>query len=199
MTPSSQSPERPFRERYSFLIILCLLGITGLAFYTQTSESAYRVIFFKAACIAWALMGLDIIAVNLKGRQKALSSTSWPTVNGTLLEGKAVRRRYGQKDQQRYFLEIQYRYTLAGKTFESDNYNWVGVANSSEESIVAIIDSLRNQPFSVYYNPDKHSESVIKPEVSWIYYLGALVGLVIILLATLGFVEKLYYLQGLLN
>jgi len=165
--------KKSFRERYSFLIVISLFALAGL--YIFGSKEVFGAPLF----ISIALFGVDIFWVNLSGLNTAKEAKLWPSTLGKLIKARAVRKR-SHDNVYKWFLEINYTYSVAGSDFSSDNYNWVGVVSSSQEKIEKLASNIHSAPtLNVRYNPANHSQSVIVPSVSVIYYLGLAIGLAI--------------------
>ena len=165
--------KKSFRERHSFLIVISLFAL-GVLYVFGSKE-----VFGAPLFISIALFGVDIIWVNLSGLNTAKQAKLWPSTIGKLIKACAVRKRY-HDNVYKWFLEINYTYSVAGSDFSSDNYNWVGVVSSSKEKIEKLASNIHSVPaLIVKYNPANHSQSVIVPSVSVIYYFGLAIGLVI--------------------
>lgn len=182
--------ERPFRERYSFLIILLLFAL--IASYAFVSQLLFATPLFLY--VFW--FGFDIILVNVQGAKRAISARAWPTTTATLLSGRSIRKEYSSSPvTYRWFLELDYCFEVDGQLYESDNYNWVGVAYLAKEKVDQIVDNLGDQ-FEIRYNPDLHGESVVVPTVSPIYLLGMLIGIAVMAGGAIGLLDFFEFLDA---
>lgn len=161
----------PFRERHSFKIIFGFISL--LILYFAVNREFFGIPLF----LYIVMLGGDIVALNLSCVRMAISAKKWPVAEAVMISAEAVYRRYSEKSK-KWFLEIEYEYVVSGTTFESENYNWVGMASSSKEKIECVIAKLKKYPtFPVRYNPNKHADSVIVPVISVIFPIGITCGL----------------------
>ena len=180
--------DKSFREKWSGAIVVGLFVLIALAALVN------REVFEPMAWIAFGLLGLDVIWVGTQAGRKALASKSWPITHGTLIKAYGDYRRY-QGTVKKYFLEIEYEYSVSGTNFTGTNFNWVGLVKDKQEQIDAVIAELdKYGSLTIHYNPKDPAESVIKPMLSPIHLLGGAVGLVMVALAILGFTGNIQWL-----
>jgi len=171
---------RPFRERHSFLIIATLFLLIALYFFS--SKDIFGIPLF----VYIVLFGIDVLYVNVSGLKKSISAKDWPISEAVLINGEAIYRNYSDNSK-KWFLQIEYEYSVSGQIFKNENYNWVGVASTSKEKIENILKELRSAPtFPVRFNPDSNDISVVSPTISSISFIGMTVSLGVILVGFLG-------------
>jgi hypothetical protein len=172
--------EKPFREKYLFFILLCFMLLFGLYFLVS------KEIFGMPLFIYLIILGTDVVWVNILAMIKAKDAKNWPLILANLTSIKAVEVKYRNASTD-WTLEMKYNYKIKEVLYHSNNYNWVDVSPSPKESILKLIDTIKNvETFQVHYNPRNHSESVVVSNISYLYLFGVMGGLVIIGLGLSG-------------
>lgn len=174
MTATKSSKEKPFREKYSFFIVVGLMALIGL--YALLSKEVFGLPLFTYLI----LLGADIIFVGVTWMKRAADAKHWPSVPARLISANAVERR-SHKDGRKWYLEIEYEYTVSGESHLSRNYNWIGAASSNKAKINKLIQDMQSDgQLKATYNPHEFGESVIVTNVSPLYLVGMAVGLTVV-------------------
>lgn len=181
--------EKPFREKYSFFIILVLFALIALYAFVSMAIFALPLFLFLM------LLGADVIFVGASSMKRAIDANKWPSTYAKLISANAVKRR-SHDNVYKWYLEIEYEYSVSGEVHLSNNYNWIGVASSDKTKIESLIDGMQSSGgLNVKYNPHDFSESVINSTLSPIYFLGIMVGLAIMCGGLIGSLDYLGFIN----
>lgn len=124
--------------------------------------------------IPWLIFG--ILAVLLAPRmwdefQDRSHSSTWPMVEGTLVDGyikevvQNATSQQGYRPGHHYFvLVVEYAYRVDGREYSGHRVRAAGISYGTEKSAKQALDALENQkPLNVYYDPNDPASSVLIP------------------------------------
>ncbi len=171
-----------FRERHSCLIILILLVL--IALYTFASQMIFAVPLFLY--VAW--FGFDIFLLNIQGFLTALESRSWPKAEAIVMRAVTSESLSRENNRSSWSLSLEYRYAVKGEEYVSNKYALVGRDYRTKAKVDALIEKL-GESFMVRYNPKQHAEAIVKVEVSYVYFIGMAMGILVMGGGVLGFLD----------
>lgn len=146
--------------------------------------------------VAWVMMGLGVLflGIGLWMLSTAYMSTTWPTVEGEVVETK-VAARIGQvgdalRRHLEYSVEVKYQFDVNGVNYQASRYS-LGSGNTvvggySEKSEAR--EWLKNSPYqqgaavTVYYDADDPSETVLSAGIKWSTYMPVVLGLMLLVM-----------------
>ncbi len=139
------------------------------------------------------IIGLVFIAVPLlvlhffiwPDFQTAQSTTDWPSVDGQIMSSY-LSEEVDRDGKTKYKPEVKYEYTVDGQSYLSYQILW-GSHKTSYSWILklyaqGIVDEYPKGKTTVFYNPDKPSQAVLKQGVTTMLWV-MLCGLVLTILA----------------
>ena len=158
--------------------------------------------------VAWVMIGLGVLflGVGVWMLSTAYMSTTWPTVEGQVLEAKVVAR-IGQTGDAihrhlEYSVVAKYQYEVNGINHQASRYSLGSgdtiVGGYGEKSEAR--DWLKNSPYqqgaavTVYYDADDPSETVLSAGIKWSTFMPVILGL---LLLVIGYFLRLAVLKNL--
>lgn len=125
--------------------------------------------------IAFLAAGLGVAAWGFMNLSTAMESKSWPTADGKIISSTVVKKveSYTDSDRRRktrtiYEAQVRYDYKVGGHSFIGSRITTADSGSSSESRAKKI--SKRYAPGSactVYYNPDKPAQSVLKAGITF--------------------------------
>ncbi|MDT8273285.1 MAG: DUF3592 domain-containing protein, partial [Desulfomonilia bacterium] len=121
----------------------------------------------------------------------AMHSKSWPTADGKITSSTVVKKveRYTDSNNRRktrtiYTPQVRYSYAADGRSFIGSRITMADSGSGSESRAQKISTSYpAGSPCTVYYNPDKPEESVLKAGITFSTLLFPAIG---ILFAVIG-------------
>lgn len=133
-----------------------------------------------------SLAGLALTYFATNNAIDAHSTKSWPTTEGTIITSEVTR-------SSRYVPHIVYAYTLDTVEYISDK---VGLTNYAQYKIEsdAKVEADKypvNTKVTVYYNPNKVDEAILKPGIRGEHIFMFLLGLVIFLAPLIGLIYSI--------
>lgn len=152
--------------------------------------------------VGWVLMALGalFLGIGIWMLATAYMSTSWPVVEGQVVESKVVTRigQAGSTTQRHleYSVEVVYQYEVDQNTHQASRYSLgdgntvVGGYNDKSEARAW----LKNSPFqqghavTVYVNPNDPNDTVLSAGINWGTFIPVILG---ILLLVLGYFVRL--------
>lgn len=167
--------------------------------------------FVPVICALFLLVGAGLLVAGGLQLAKARSSTSWPTVTGTVLTSTVeatehkpsaeeqrrererrrspqVRIGVGQKDEVRFTYEavVTYSYSVDGVDHEGDRIS-IGAAGSGDPELA---EAIRGRypvggAVPVHYDPSDPASSVLEPGVHGSTYILAIIGVVFLFMGAL--------------
>jgi len=146
-----------------------------------------------------ALFGLVFLAVgigvtawgwNVLGDAKA--STSWPSVDGSVISSKVERERTSRRSGGRrrtsttYGAEVRYRYSVDGNEYSSDKVSFGDYSSSNRARAQGIVDRYPvGKTVQVYYDPNTPETAVLESGTSWSCYLPIGLGIIFTIVGAL--------------
>ena len=156
--------KKPFRERYSVLIILSIFILIGLYFFA--SRYFFGVPFFILLIYVFS----DSLLIAYLAYKTAKNSKLWPTTSGLSISAYNVRQNRANGGSH-WTLKVEYSYCVIGAVYSGNNYTWLRISSGSQEKIEKITNNINSTPnFKVSYNPENHSQSVMVPTAHTLYY-----------------------------
>ena len=138
-------------------------------------------------CAIIAGIGVSFLAFSGRRLFLAARSWSWPQVEGTVVNSYVMTAKAGRGGHIS-FLEVVYKYTVAGQTYESKRWGFderrpkygsrspvSGKRIWHESDLLAAYPE--GAPISVYYDPAKPASSAIKRTLGLITYLWLVLGM----------------------
>ena len=114
--------------------------------------------------IVTVVVGALLLWFGLSIRADAVRGTSWPTVQGKILErGTAY---YAPRNW--YYPHVKYTYRVDGKDYTADQVYQRGRVDGTQANIQKLVDSLPD-PVPVHYDPAAPSTAFLIPNPSWTY------------------------------
>jgi hypothetical protein len=142
-------------------------------------------------CVIIAAIGVSLLAFSGRRIYLAARSWSWPQVEGTVVNSYVMTTKAnlaaGRGGGHISFLEVVYKYTVAGQTYENKRWGFddrrprygsrsrgTGKLMWHEAELLAAYPE--GTPIRVYYDPAKPASSAIARTVGLITYLWLLLG-----------------------
>jgi hypothetical protein len=139
--------------------------------------------------IGFAIWGTMVV-------MEARSAANWPTTEGTIVVSKFDRNfntSSSGKGKWYYDVKIKYSYTVDSLEYESKRVDFKS-ANYHYKSEVIPSAIARRYPVGkkvdVYYNPDDPEKAVLKTEITFMTYIGLLIGIFLIGLGVFLFMRS---------
>jgi hypothetical protein len=132
--------------------------------------------------VALCMLGTGFIALGLWMRAMRRRCARWLPTTGLMLES-----RLEGDDPARARPIVRYRYQVSGETYEGKRIAYTG-SRASRAALQALIATYaEGTEVTVYHDPIHPALALLKPdlEVEWARWVG--VGLLLIVLATVGF------------
>ena len=117
----------------------------------------------KALLFIWLIIGLVGLATFCYGHyqlSRARASGTWPSVDGKIVTSKI--ERHTNEEGTHYSADIEYRYRVDGKEFES-SVIVIGGHSYTAHGVVGRYP--KGQPVKVAYNPSKPHQAVLEPGI----------------------------------
>lgn len=112
---------------------------------------------------------------------KASSTSSWPFVEGKILDSYIQESKSDGKTK--YRAKIKYSYMVDGQGFTGNRVSYGTI--SIKSYVNEIVETYPvGRIVEVYYNPNDYSESVLSPGVNFIVILSPIVGMAFIILSS---------------
>lgn len=115
---------------------------------------------------AWVVVGAFFVIVGVVGVVGGLASRGWDAVSGEIIES---RFRLSRWQHIGWEVEIRYRYTVEGFTYEGDQFGfWKRSTFSSQHAAERVVTMYpKGRIVTLFVSPSDRSRSVIEPGVSW--------------------------------
>ncbi len=142
--------------------------------------------FPRAGPLAGLALGLICISAGGWNAIRAFPSYAWPAVEGEIIEAGFRRGAYS-RGQRAYFLEVRYRYEVAGTAYDGSRFG-IGAHDMfyRQETMQELLYEYMERPRQrVFHDPRDPGESVLVPGISLIdgFLLCAGVGLLVLSVA----------------
>jgi len=119
-------------------------------------------------CFLFFVIGIFIMIAGIRNRKKAEESTSWPSVQGTIIKAWVETQEHEDDDGSKtitHFPRWEYEYSVSGMTYTSENISFGGTRGSNRESEAR--EALKQYPLNsqvrVFYNPSNSEEATLVP------------------------------------
>jgi hypothetical protein len=115
---------------------------------------------------AWVVVGAFFVIVGVVGLMSGLASRGWDAVSGEIIES---RFRLSRWQHIGWEVEIRYRYTVEGFTYEGNQLGfWKRSTFSSQRAAERVVTRYpKGSIVTVFVSPSDRSRSVIERGVSW--------------------------------
>lgn len=146
---------------------------------------------------AWAgalVMGLFILVTGIVTLTEARASHNWPKTRAENLK-LGVQRRHGSRGGALYTPNIQCQFNVGNESFRGTRLDF-GDRWSSEAWARQKVTELeqRKDCLQLYYNPKDPNLNVIYPGVRFVHYLRIWLGMIVLVIASLGISGRLDFL-----
>lgn len=134
-----------------------------------------------------SLAGLFLTYFASNNALNASKTKSWPTAEGTIVTSEIT------GSTSRYVLHIVYTYTVDSTEYSSEK---IGLTNYAQykkkvDAESAIDKYPLNSKVTVYYNPDKVDEAILKPGIRGEHAFMFFLGLIIFLAPLIGLIYSI--------
>lgn len=135
----------------------------------------------KVLSVVAIIIGLVIMGYGFWRILKIIESKKWPTVTGEIISCNI--KEYSVDGDIGYELLIKYNYTLDGKILTGGRVNWSSsITDLSKATAIELAQNYKiRTKVEVYYDPNDFSNSVLKPNLSFVQFNEPLAGLLFIL------------------
>jgi hypothetical protein len=140
--------------------------------------------------ILLAFPGLILLAVIVKYFE-VMKARNWSSVPGIVTvstsEARTVKKGVGEDadTEKRNFAKIVYEYKVANHTFHGDRVT-IGEDLGNSEVAETIAKYPKGKPVTVYYNPNKRTESVLERDLPAFVWKGALIIIAVLVAMIFG-------------
>jgi hypothetical protein len=131
--------------------------------------------------LAMLVAGVVLMSFGGVEFKRALDSKSWPSTAGTITNSYLQKNREKKKNRwvTTYFPRVEYRYTVADKTFSAGRIAFGGTSGSNQIKAHNVIAKYPpGKAVQVYYNPDDPTVAVLEAGHSFKAIVIVLAGLV---------------------
>lgn len=159
-----------------------------------TTEEGRQFLLGGILCVAGALFLIRYIFLT---RRRSRESNSWPSVAGKILESKT--EEFRRKGASNFVPWIEYEYNVQGTDYKSRRIGLVSITGSNKSAADEIVSKYpESSEVNVYYDPNKHSYSILEkgPVDSRNYNF---MWLLVILLMIIGVVNILVTWEEIIN
>ncbi|HDP24786.1 MAG TPA: DUF3592 domain-containing protein [Deltaproteobacteria bacterium] len=141
--------------------------------------------------IVFLAAGIGVAAWGFMNLSTAMESRSWPIAEGKIVSSQVVKKveRYTDSNNRRrnrtiYEAQVRYDYKVDGRSLIGSRVTMADSGSSSESRAQKISMSYpAGSPCTVYYNPDKPEEAVLKAGITFATLMFPAIG---ILFAVIG-------------
>lgn len=133
------------------------------------------------------LWGIASCYFGLRNLRLAQQSLSWPSVPGQITVSEIQSHNFGELGDAVDFPVVRYSYSVRGVKYEGSriSYGDGDIRNLGLAAATEIVDCYRKgEELSVYYNPDRPSDSVLMFDVGTNVYTMLRIGIVCLLIGT---------------
>jgi len=124
---------------------------------------------------AWVVVGVFFVLVGVVALKDGLASRGWDAVSGEIIESRFTLAR---SQRVRWLVEIRYRYTVEGLTYEGDRFgfwkDWTFSSQRAAERVVTMYP--KGRIVTLFVSPLDRSLAVIEPGVGWRAVMPVVVG-----------------------
>jgi hypothetical protein len=146
-------------------------------------------------CFLFFLIGIFIMRGAILNRRKAEESTSWPSVQGTIIKAWVETQEHEDDDGSvtiTHFPRWEYEFAVSGMTYSSQNISFGGTGGSRNEldAREGLTQYPINSQVQVFYNPSNPEEVVLVPgtqgTMTLIYIGGGLAFIMFVIIVGLA-------------
>ena len=117
--------------------------------------------------LVFATFSIPMIKQGYEELKNAQDSLNWPTTTGVIISSE-TKSSSGEDSTISYHANIQYQYTIGGKSYLSDQVSFGEFGSSDPEHARSIVRRYeKGQKIKVYFHPNYPDKSVLDPGVSW--------------------------------
>ncbi|MFM7276930.1 MAG: DUF3592 domain-containing protein, partial [Microcystis aeruginosa] len=121
--------------------------------------------------LVFATFSIPMIKQGYEELKNAQDSLNWPTTTGVIISSE-TESSSGEDSTISYHANIQYQYTIGGKSYLSDQVSFGEFRSSDPEHARSIVRRYeKGQKIKVYFHPNYPDKSVLDPGVSWGSYM----------------------------
>jgi hypothetical protein len=136
----------------------------------RMDEAALGFLIGGGVCFLFLVFGIFIMIAGIRNRKKAEESTSWPSVQGTIIKAWVETQEHEDDDGSKtitHFPRWEYEFAVSGNTYTGGNISFGGTGGSSRESEAweALEQYSLNSQVQVFYNPSNPEEAVLVPGI----------------------------------
>ncbi len=135
-------------------------------------------VFFIAVPSIIACVALFFIVMGTREWMLAVASTSWPTVEGSILSSSVAESRHGRKSGRRtdYFPKIEYAYSVNDVHYTGSKVSFK-TTSPSRASADALVDAFpADSRRAISYDPADPTRSVLVPGADWMSVIPVGIG-----------------------
>lgn len=127
---------------------------------------------------------------------EARSATNWPAVEGVIISSSVEHRvntTSSGKGKWYYEARIKYDYNVDGVDYESKRVGFKSASYQYKSEVVPSTIVRRypaNRTVEVYYNPDDPEKAVLETEITFMTYIGLLIGAFLVVLGVILFMRS---------
>ena len=127
---------------------------------------------------------------------EARSAANWPTTEGTILISKFDRNfntSSSGKGKWYYEIKIKYSYTVDSLEYESDRVDFKSATYQYKSEVIPSTIARRypvGKQVNVYYNPENPGKAVLETEITFMTYIGLLIGVFLVGLGVVLFMRS---------
>lgn len=125
--------------------------------------------------IGFAIWGAIVV-------MEARSAANWPTVEGTIISSTLEHRvntTSSGKGKWYYEARVKYGYSVDGVGYESKRVSFKSASYQYKSEVIPSTQVRRypaNKTVEVYYNPEDPEKAVLETEITFMTYIGLLIG-----------------------
>ena len=163
-------------------VLVCRAGPKGMgAMAVDGLRFVGKVMFLLA--LVFGFVGIVLFAIGYSFYEDAMAVSGWPTTTGTITSSRVVSqterdRRETRREYTYYRAEVEYRYTVDGQRYTSDDIGSSGYRTTDRQEIESTVAQYPvGETVTVYYDPEKPERAVLTTETSWVDYMVMVMGL----------------------
>jgi len=130
---------------------------------------------------SWRILSILMpIAIN-RGKK----SRNWPTTEATVISTEVEEKhKYDEDGESVYFYpRAHYDYLVGGQLYQGFEYKLLEASMSKRKAIEFISNFIPGDKLTVYYDPEKPTESVMQPGEQKYFYFFLVIGIGVIVLS----------------
>ena len=139
--------------------------------------------------VVFLIVGVILSILMLIAISRGKKSRNWPTAEATVISTEVEEKHEYDEDGESvyYYPRVHYDYRVGGQVYQGFKYKLLEVSMSKRKAIEFISNFMPGDKLTVYYNPEKPTESVMQPgEQKYLYvFLAIGIGTIILSLVKL--------------